>query len=113
MARYAKTVKGQMYGHMHEDSFVMIKNKAKQLRSVLHVNPSLTTDSQRHPTFRVYTMDATTYDLLDYEDYRMNLTQSNLAGKPVWYRSYNFTQYYHVPDLSVASYDLITKRFLV
>ncbi len=102
--RYKNTVRGQMYGHVHEDYFALTKDRSGQAINVGYVNPSLSTYEYKHPSFRVYDMDATSYRLMDYVQYTLNLTTSNADKVPHWHESYRFTSYYGLPSLSVRSH---------
>jgi len=113
MDRYKEIVKGQMYGHVHEDYFTLVKGSNDQYIGVSHVNPSLTTYTFRTPTFRVYEMNAETFELMDYVQYSMDLEKSNKEGIPHWKESHRFTKYYEVPNMSVRSYKQLFKRMEV
>ena len=47
---------------------------------VVLVSPSVTTFSHVNPSYRVYTMDPVTFQLLDYDQYYLNLTEANGKG---------------------------------
>jgi len=102
-----------MYGHTHTDFFSLMKSKSGLNIAVAHVNPSLTTASSLNPSFRVYEMDDSSYRLLDYSQYMLDLLKSNKERVPFWVLAYRFTQYYGVPSMSLGSYDSLLKKMPV
>eukprot|EP00826_Nyctotherus_ovalis_P024871 TRINITY_DN1919_c0_g2_i3.p2 TRINITY_DN1919_c0_g2~~TRINITY_DN1919_c0_g2_i3.p2 ORF type:complete len:121 (-),score=41.75 TRINITY_DN1919_c0_g2_i3:56-418(-) len=40
----------------------------------------------------------------------MNVTKSNIVGAPQWDQSYRFTDYFHVPSLSINSHLTLLKK---
>lgn len=44
------------------------------------ITPSLTPNYKKNPSFRVYHVDAETYEVLDFDQYRLNLTKYNELG---------------------------------
>lgn len=40
------------------------------------------------------------FQVLDYTQYYLNLTEANLNGRAEWRRAYNFTQLYNMPDIN-------------
>ena len=90
VSRYESTIAGQFFGHTHQDEFQMFydvdeqqphdnKTQFKHLRptSVAFVAPSATTFGGVNPGYRVYTIDAQTFEVLGYETYFVNLTSAN------------------------------------
>ena len=102
-----------MYGHVHQDYFTLMKGKYGQVMSIAYVNPSIATYTSLNPTFRVYEMDPTTYDLLDYVQYSLNLTEANKKGVAEWKQSYRFTEYFGMPDLSIRSLEKLQQKMKV
>ncbi len=74
--------------------------------SIIHVIPSLTTFAKLNPSFRVYEMDAETFELLDYEQYRLYVE----SEAPEWQVAYRFTQFYSVPTMRPDSFVGIVER---
>lgn len=90
--RYENTISGQFFGHTHQDEFEIFydddeqqqheaKNRTKfpflRATGVAHVGPSATTFGGVNPGYRIYTIDAKTFDIIDYETYFVNLTAAN------------------------------------
>ena len=82
--RYSDIIKGQMYAHVHEEYFAVMRGSNNQPVGIGHVNPSLTTFVACHPSFRIYEMNEFTHDLIDYTQYHLNLTKSNKELNPYW-----------------------------
>jgi len=89
--RFQNIIRGQFFGHTHYDEFKVINeyfNNNKTVGVILTA-PSLTTYSYQNPSFRVYEMDSDTKMLIDYNQYRLNLTEANAQeGEPEWKVSY-------------------------
>ena len=45
--------------------------------SMTFINPSVTTYTNRNPSMRVFYIDETTYDVIDYEQYGFNVTAAS------------------------------------
>lgn len=56
--------------------------------------PSLTTFSNRNPSYRVYQVDKKTGFVVDYTQYRMYLTK----GENTWKQAYTMQDFYGVKD---------------
>lgn len=99
--RYEYNIRGIFSGHTHRDDIEGITeyfNKNK----IIHLNfvaPQLTTFDNKLPSYRIYTVDDETKQILDYEQFRFNLTRSNQEGKPYWYSAYNASQFYGVKNM--------------
>ena len=112
MERYAEIVKGQFFGHMHEDYFYTIKSykDPSKIINIAQVHPPLTTYSGYNPSFRVYKMDREKYELINYDQYRLLIDEANLKGRADWRISHNFLDYYQVKSMSPESYHQVQKR---
>ena len=109
--RYEYNIRGIFSGHTHRDDIEAItgyfdKNKIINLNFVA---PQLTTYSNKLPSYRIYTIDADTKQILDYEQFRFNLTKSNAEGKPYWYSAYKASEFYGVKNL--LDYNSIINKF--
>ncbi len=114
--RYANIIRGQLFGHTHRDSFEIIRSargNGGELSGVALEHPSLTTNFALHPSYRVYEMDPRSHTLLDFEQYRMNLTDANRFGLPSWKLSYRFTQYYCVKNMEDRAFLWLAERIHV
>ena len=73
--RYSYTIRGQFYGHSHTDHigfFPSIKDLNK-MTNYFFIAPSLTTYSDKHPEYRIMTIDLDTLQVIDYDQYRYNI----------------------------------------
>lgn len=61
----------------------------------------MTTFSDNNPSYRVYQADAGTYQILNYDQYRINVTHANLdtQNPPDWFAAYNFLEEYNLPSV--------------
>ena len=109
--RYEYNIRGIFSGHTHRDDIEGItsyfdKNKIVNLNFVA---PQLTTYSSKLPSYRIYTIDAETKQVLDYEQFRFNLKKSNEEKKPYWYSAYKASEFYGVKNL--LEYNNIINNF--
>ncbi|KJE96766.1 hypothetical protein CAOG_07038 [Capsaspora owczarzaki ATCC 30864] len=96
---------------------------------VTFIAPSLTPYVDLNPAFRVYTLNATTFELLDHETYFFNLTQANLDAKAsgaaanatrldeialsAWGRLYSMKETFNMTDMSTTSFAALSQRLRV
>ena len=105
--RYEYNIRGIFSGHTHRDDIEGITeyfNKSK----IIHLNfvaPQLTTYSYKLPSYRIYTADDETKQIIDYEQFRFDLTKSNEEEKPYWNSAYNASNLYKVNNM--LEYDKI------
>ena len=60
--------------------------------SVLYIAPGVTTYQQLNPSFRLYTIDSGSYELIDHDTYYMDLVEANKNGPtkdPEWKHEYS------------------------
>lgn len=70
--RFSYTIRGQFYGHTHRDHvglFPSLLNNSQLVNAYL-IAPSLTTYSNKHPEYRVMSVDLDSLQVVDYEQYR-------------------------------------------
>lgn len=93
--RYESTIVGQFFGHSHSDSFRVFYdlNNITRPVSVLYISGSVTTYSYLNPGYRIYSIDGnyekSSWQVLDHENYYMNLTDANLSKNPIWQKEYS------------------------
>ncbi|ESN92072.1 hypothetical protein HELRODRAFT_181851 [Helobdella robusta] len=96
-----------------------IYDKAGVPVSVQLVSPSVSTSNYRNPTIRIYYLDSDSYQLLDYEQYLLNIMElKNLTMADV--PNFNISNYirliysckseYNMTDLSPVSWDSLIDR---
>ena len=94
-----------MYGHTHSDEFRVINSyfEPKEPVGIVYTAPSLTTSNFFHPSFRVFEIDSNTKQLIDYVQYRLNITKANLdpipSNKPKWDIAYRASEEFQARDL--------------
>jgi len=111
--RYANIIIGQMAGHTHQDNFQVMKSyRQGEIAGVNFEHPSLTPCYWVLPSYRMYYMDSTSYSLLDYDQYRFNMTKANRQDNPEWYLSYQFKKYYGVNDMEDRTIAKIAENIL-
>jgi sphingomyelin phosphodiesterase acid-like 3 len=107
---YSDIIKGQLFGHIHTDEF--------RVHGIfpLFLTSSFTPIYGSNPSYRVVTYDNDTGDLLDYQVYYLDLdlvdvsvTDDGITTAPQWLTGQAFTQAFEVPDMSLASLQLIVQ----
>ena len=111
---YSDIIVGQLFGHTHQDHFKVVQLNGKAVSSVL-ITPSVTTFAHQNPSFRVYSMNSTTFEIIDYEQYFLNLTKANSLAKqgktPQFELNYSARKLYRMKDLSPDSWLDLANRF--
>ncbi|XP_065912440.1 sphingomyelin phosphodiesterase A-like isoform X2 [Dysidea avara] len=109
---YQNTIVAVLAGHTHFDQFELVQDK-DGVYGVVLVSPSVTTFSHVNPSYRVYTMDPVTFQLLDYDQYYLDLTEANKSPHviPTWKKSYSAREEYGLDDLTPNSWAGLVKRF--
>lgn len=91
--RFSHIIRGNFYGHTHLDEFRLIPEyfNSTKIAGIIYTAPSLTSYSFQHPSFRIYEVDSNTKLLVDFDQYRLNLTEANLTPdvKPKWKVAYS------------------------
>lgn len=93
--RYEATVVGQFFGHTHNAEIEMFYDLAEPSRavSVAYLASSVTTFANLSPSYRIYTVDGdyagTSWQVLDFETYYLNLTEANASGQATWKLEYS------------------------
>ncbi|XP_055862676.1 sphingomyelin phosphodiesterase-like isoform X2 [Biomphalaria glabrata] len=114
--RYENTIVNQFYGHSHHDWIMMFYDNATFTRPLGFgfVSPSVTTYSFNNPIYRIYTMDGnytgSSWAVLDYNNFYMNLTEANAKGNPQWIFEYNPKKDYNMTGLYANDWDDLIQR---
>jgi len=66
----------------HFDSWIIIqlKDSINIVQSMVYVSPSIDTNGWKNPSMRLYYLDSTTHELIDYEQYYFDLEEANKNG---------------------------------
>ncbi|KAL5004721.1 hypothetical protein ScPMuIL_018177 [Solemya velum] len=114
VANYSDTIVLQTFAHTHHDEFKVVTsptNEAEHL-GVLFLAPSMTPRTNVNPSFRVFSLDSQTFELLDFDQYSINLTEANERGNITARKTYSAKSEYGLHDMSPRSWYKLTERFL-
>lgn len=114
MVRYRDTVVLQVAGHTHTDEFRLLKDENNTVHSMVYVSPSFSTGGMKNPSMRLYYLDNTTYEVIDYEQYYFNLSMyPSQAPEPIpsIVQLYNASSEYGITDFSPAGWEELLARF--
>mmetsp|Transcript_20969 Transcript_20969/g.20067 ORF Transcript_20969/g.20067 Transcript_20969/m.20067 type:complete len:113 (+) Transcript_20969:1382-1720(+) len=98
-----------MYGHVHDEYHGT--HRSFSTPNPIGVNfwtGSISTYSNKLPSFRMFEVDAETFLPVKIHTYLLNITEEN----PVWHHDHEFTELYDIKDLSPSSMDELSERFL-
>ena len=100
--RFNYLIRGHFSGHSHLDDIAPVRTffEPKPIININFVAPPLGTFSEKNPSFRMYIIDSNTKNIIDYEQYRLNITDANIKKKAEWYIAYNATKLFNVTDLT-------------
>jgi sphingomyelin phosphodiesterase len=102
--RYSYNIRGQFYGHTHRDHVGFFPSFADKERLAAYylISPSLTTYSDKHPEYRVMSLDYDTLQVLDYEQYRLDLTKFRAKEDSAKFELfYRFRDAYKLEDMTI------------
>ncbi|XP_072376772.1 sphingomyelin phosphodiesterase 1-like [Diabrotica undecimpunctata] len=101
--RFSDTITAQFNGHSHKDEFYVYYNTTNQSQalSVLWNGASIVTKQKANPSYKIFSVNDATFELLDFEEWTYNLTLANLdENEPLWYKLYSFKETYGVKSLA-------------
>ena len=100
--RFDYIIRGYFSGHEHVDYFSAVRAyfEPRPIININYVAPSLTTNGNVNPSFRQYIIDSNTKNIIDYEQYRLNITDANVNGVANWTLSHKATELFNVSDLT-------------
>lgn len=106
--RYQNTITALFSGHTHDDhvKFHASHQSPDKIIAVDFIGPSLTTFSDHLPSFRVFTVDSETNQVIDYTQYRLNLDFWNKQApseKAQWDVAYKWSELYGYPNASMKN----------
>ena len=104
--RYEKIIAGTFFGHSHEDSFHINRGVYDNLPTrIQFVAPSITTYTDKNPSFRLYQADTDTKLVTNILQYRLDLPKANLdpTSNPTFDLAYDFKALYNVPDMQAST----------
>ena len=100
--RFDYIIRGFFSGHTHLDDISPVRTyfEPKPIININYIAPPLTTYPGRHPSFRQFILDSNTKNVIDYEQYRLNITEANEKGVANWFITYKATELFNVTDLT-------------
>ena len=100
--RFDYIIRGYFSGHTHHEDISPVRRyfEPRPIINTNYIAPSLTTIRGENPSFRIYIIDSNTKNIIDYEQYRLNLTDANLKGVANWHLSHKATELFNVSDLT-------------
>eukprot|EP01105_Mastigella_eilhardi_P019550 TRINITY_DN4607_c0_g1_i2.p1 TRINITY_DN4607_c0_g1~~TRINITY_DN4607_c0_g1_i2.p1 ORF type:complete len:276 (-),score=55.53 TRINITY_DN4607_c0_g1_i2:42-869(-) len=121
MDEYAGVIAIQLFGHLHYDTFRVIRDAAGRPVSTAHVVPALTPRAAsstglapptpgKNPAVRLYHYDTDTFQILDYDQYWADLVAGNEQGELKWELLYSAKDYYGLPDLAPSTFATLAER---
>ncbi|KAK9693930.1 Calcineurin-like phosphoesterase [Popillia japonica] len=115
--RFSNTIKGIFNGHSHLDELILYRSIEKPHKpiNVAWNGGSVTPYHETlylNPTYRIFEMDASTFDILDYEQWTFDIVDANLEAynPPQWYKLYSFRTNYEVSGLTPEDIDALLDR---
>ena len=104
MERYQHVVRTGFYGHTHKEEVQITQAMYTDL-NIGHsfYSGSLTTYTNRNPSFAVYELDAEHMVPVSYKTYILDIAKANANNKPQWELLHDLATEYSLPDLSPDS----------
>ncbi|KAL0206767.1 hypothetical protein P9112_012478 [Eukaryota sp. TZLM1-RC] len=108
LKKNADLIIGYLAGHEHTDSFRVMRNENGHSFPVFAA-PAILVEAHdvakvghlgNNPGVRLFKYDRATGDLLDYEQYWMNLTLSNEKGVALWNLEYRASSFFGIENLN-------------
>ncbi|KAF7991317.1 hypothetical protein HCN44_002879 [Aphidius gifuensis] len=103
--RFSHIIAAQFNGHTHNDELNLIFNDDKQVINVAWNGGSITPYAFLNSNYKVYTVNADSFAIENFDNWMYNLTEANLTPNksPNWFKSYSFKEEYNLQDLSYES----------
>nr|XP_018902654.1 PREDICTED: acid sphingomyelinase-like phosphodiesterase 3b [Bemisia tabaci] len=121
--RFANIITGQFFGHFHTDSFrIVYDDNDNRPVSTIFIAPSVTPkrspNGVNNPGLRLYKFNKDTGQVLDYNQYYLDLSVANKDEKAEWTSEYNLTSYYEFKQstfepVSAEQMDQLAESFIV
>jgi 3',5'-cyclic AMP phosphodiesterase CpdA len=111
--QYGDTIYASLYGHIHRDEFRILspsdKKRSEPQNWSLLTASSISPVFDNNPTFRMYYFNDT-FELMDYDEYYMDLYLANLMGVANWTMEYSYSDSYKQNSLSTSSLNTLYSR---
>ncbi|GFS14477.1 sphingomyelin phosphodiesterase [Elysia marginata] len=118
LAEFSDVIILQLYGHEHDDSFLIHRDPGNSSRvvgtslSAPSVTPFFDVRVGVNPAIRVFTLERDTWSPLDYTQYYVDLEEANRDGSITMKVQYQFTEEYGLPDMSPDSFAALSERVI-
>jgi len=109
--KYSLAIEGQLFAHHHTDSFkVFLSSDGQEPVSwallapgVSPMNSTLAPETgANNPGIRLFKYDKNNGQIIDYDQFYLDLAQANSAGNANWRLEYSFLEYYSLAEISAA-----------
>jgi len=105
--RYQDTIQIQIAGHIHFDTFRVYRSlemdavyNGKGTTGLMFASPSLSTFNGNNPAYRVFRFDGVSGEVVNYENFILNMTEANLNYHYDFRPGYDAKSFFRVDSLS-------------
>jgi sphingomyelin phosphodiesterase len=100
--RFENIIRGQVFGNAQVDKLHITRGPLSGQGTVVQlISPSLSSFKGLNPSYRIYELNAESYVLTNYFQYRLDLVKANSVPGTTFKLIYNFADFYLSKDLSV------------
>lgn len=112
--RFSETIRGIFVGHSHGDGISFVRDsKSNQIIGTSLLTGSLTTYSNRNPSFRIIEVDKETLRPINFHQYRLDLEKANKNPEKEeldFEKVYSFLEEYEIKDMThVGIHEFLNK----
>lgn len=107
ISQYPGMIKSYFWGHSHKDELTFLRDLDGVVKGINYVAPSLV-PSKTNPSIRVYHVED--MEVVDFDQYRLNLTQANECGRVSYELAYSAADEYGVDKLGILQWQDIVDR---
>ncbi|KAH3742966.1 sphingomyelin phosphodiesterase [Pelomyxa schiedti] len=104
---YRDIILGTFWGHIHSDEMRFTTANYSSPEEIFAafclVAPSISPCFENNPAFHRFIFDTSSFTLLDYDSFYLDLAWANIHKEDKWKLEYSFCDAYQVPDLSLNS----------
>lgn len=114
MANFSDIIVLHMSGHTHTDEFRLFNNPDGSVASMVYVSPSIDSHDFRNPSMRLFYLNQSTYEVIDYDQYFLDVKIQQPGSEvtpPAIVKLYSAKLEYGLPDLSPQSWFALLDRF--
>jgi hypothetical protein len=109
---FRDVIAGSFFGHTHMDEVEVVRDVATDTVpiGIAFVAPSVTPQTNINPSFRIYTYNRTSFEVLDYQQFTINLTDCNIKGSIDWQLIYSPLAAYGMTALTPSDWQDMVNR---